>query len=184
MSYTVDQYGIIRSSGGNIIPQIESDLNYQLYYTWLMSGGKLDNIFAEPPKASLVDYKLSAKQMLANKADIFVERLTTTAGIPKSELANFESKAQEALEYVYQGKAIPTYSAINQEALVTGETIDVLCAKIIERVQQREYLNGLISGMRRTAGWNIDTAKDHAEVDAAVAACLAQAKATLGGFLI
>jgi hypothetical protein len=67
---------------------------------------------------------------------------------------------------------------------VTGESVADLCAAIIMRFQQREWVNGQISGMRRQAGWAIDAATDHAAVDAAVMVALAQAKTVFGGFAV
>jgi hypothetical protein len=184
MTYSVDQFGTIRDENSSIVPQVESDASYQTYFAWLMAGGQLESIIAEPPKPSLPAYKVAAKQLLADKADAFIERITTASGIPKSEVANFEAKAQAALAYVYQSVPIPAYSAIYQEASVTGEAIDDLCAKIIERVQQKEWVNGQISGMRRNAGWAIDAATDHSAVDVAVVLALEHAKKVLGGFAV
>jgi hypothetical protein len=186
--YSVDQYGIYRQHTDammliKIVPALDNDLDYQAMQTW-RKNNELVQIVAEPPKPSLAEYKLMAKQGIAAKADAFVDRLTTAAGIPKSEVANFEAKAQAALEYKYEGKAIPLYSAIYQEAAVTGESVADLCAAIIMRFQQREWVNGQISGMRRQAGWAIDAATDHAAVDAAVMVALAQAKTVFGGFAV
>lgn len=183
-AYNFDQYGVIRTEEGVIVPQDEASPLYVAYALWLRAGGLLTSIIAEPQKPLLAEYKLLAKQGIATKADAFVDRLTAVAGIPRSELANFEAKAQAALDYKYEGKAIPLYSAIYQEARVTGETPADLCDKIIERFQQREHINGLISGMRRTAGWAIDAAPDHASVDLAVAGILAQAQKVFGGYAL
>lgn len=188
MIYSVDQYSVYRLHNADmsiikVVPAIETDADYQAMQIWRQSND-LMQYHAESYKPPLLDYKAQAKQMLANKADAFVDRITTASGIPKSEVANFETKAQAALAYVYQGVPIPPYSAIYQEASVTGEAIDDLCAKIIERVQQKEWVNGQISGMRRSAGWAIDAALTHDAVDAAVDAVIAQAKAVFAGFVV
>jgi hypothetical protein len=188
--YSVDQYGIYRKHDGDVLTVIavdESSQTYQDMRAWAVLAGAYERYIADAeykPKPLLPAYKIVAKQLLADKADAFIERITLAAGIPKSEVANFEAKAQAALAYVYQHVPIPAYSAIHQEASVTGEAIDDLCAKIVERVQQKEWMNGQISGMRRTAGWAIDAAVDHAAVDATVAAALEHAKKVLGGFAV
>jgi hypothetical protein len=186
--YSVDQYGQYRLHDDDmtvikVINVSDRDVDYQAMQVWRQTND-LIAIVAEPPKPSLAEYKLLAKQGIAAKADAFIDRITLAAGIPKSEVANFEAKAQAALEYKYEGKAIPLYSAIYQEAAVTGESVADLCAAIIMRFQQREWVNGQISGMRRQAGWAIDAATDHAAVDAAVMVALAQAKTVFGGFAV
>lgn len=189
MIYSVDQYGVYRlhddadMSVVKVVPAVESDVDYQAMQLWRQSND-LVQYTADAYKAPLSDYKAQAKQMLANKADAFVDRITLAAGIPKSEVANFEAKAQAALAFKYETKPVPAYSAIHQEAAVTGETIAVLCDKIVERFQQREWVNGQISGMRRQAGWAIDAASTHDAVDAAVDAALAQAKVVFAGFVV
>lgn len=173
--YTVDQYGQVYRDG------LKISLDNADYQAWLTDGGVLERIVTPP---SLDDYKALAKQTLADKADAFIDRITHAAGIPKSEVANFEAKAQAAIAYKFNATPIPVYSAINQEAAVTGETIDALCDKIIERVQQREWVNGQISGMRRRAGWAIDVATDEATVDAVIATTIDQARQVFAGYVV
>jgi hypothetical protein len=85
--YSVDQYGIYRQHTDammliKIVPALDNDLDYQAMQTW-RKNNELVQIVAEPPKPSLAEYKLMAKQGIAAKADAFVDRLTTAAGIPK-----------------------------------------------------------------------------------------------------
>lgn len=173
--YTVDQFGGIYKDGEGISVV---DAEYQ---QWLNDGGVLERIFIPP---SLDEYKAMVKQNLADKADAFIDRITQAAGIPKSEVANFEAKAQAAIAYKFNAVAIPVYSAINQESAVTGETIDDLCDKIIERFEQREWVNGQISGMRRRAGWAIDAATDESSVDAVFNETLLLARDVFSGYVV
>lgn len=56
MIYSVDQFGVIRDSNNVVVPQVESEVAYQLYVTWLQSGNTLCNIVDEPG-TSLAGYK-------------------------------------------------------------------------------------------------------------------------------
>jgi hypothetical protein len=179
--YSLDQFGVIRL-GHMVIKQDESDPDYVVYAQWLLAGGTLIEIIAQPEKPPLTEYKNTAKQKIAAMADAFIEKITSTVGIPKAEVTNFESKAAEALAYKYDQKPIPPWSAIITESADTEETVDELCTAIVERVNQRNWVNGKITAARRMAGWAIDEAQTHDAVDAAVNDALQKAKQTFAGF--
>lgn len=170
--FVVDQTGLYWKIDGVTkieVPQEENNPLYQEQLLWHQTNDIL--MEAHDSLIDLNRYKLSIKQQFAEKIDRFVENLTTTVGIPKSEVNNFTTKAQDAINYRERGIQIPSFSPIYHEIGVdglvgTGETIDEIVDAIIERSQQKAVIEGKAAYIRRTLGWGLETATTKEEVDA------------------
>lgn len=178
--FTVDQYGKIRRWVGEeyiLVPQVEGDPLYEEQQEWRKTNDM--QLEYSNYALSLPDYKIEKKKELASFLDNFVDQLTNQVGIPKSEVSNFASKAQDAINYRYHNTPIPPYSPIIHEIgdennPGTGESIEDLVDAIIMRVNQKSFVEGKAPFIRRTAGWAIDAATTHELVDAAVAGKIAE----------
>ena len=181
IQFTVDQYGVIRKDDDGVltvVPLMESNPLYEEMMAWRETNGGLVQVTSTDDVHTLQRYKDLALEDLALFMDEYV--LSMVRGIPESEVASFEAKARDALQYVENGIPIPQHSAIYVESNITDETVDALCAAIIYRYNRTRMVNGVIAGCRRVALWAIRESTTREQVDSIVIDCKTRIKQMLG----
>jgi len=176
MSYSVDQRGIVRDSNGVIVPQVESDPNYQTYIAWLMAGGVLETIISDAPKPELAKYKQEALAGLLEMGNRFVKGLT--ADLLECELQTFPTLIAQAKAYM-AGVRGDDVCQITIQALMTQKAPEVVAQRTLLLATQMAYVTPIMSGMRQNANMMISACTTPEQVDGVVVQIKANAKAVI-----
>lgn len=124
-------------------------------------------------EADLLAAKAAAKKKVIDWASATLSRFT--AGYPNEEVLAWGAKLTAARR-VLDGGAEPI---IQIEAQALGVSPAALAAKVVAKGAPYEAIVALAAAIRGRAHAAIDAANSDAEIDAAIAAALSEARATL-----
>jgi hypothetical protein len=134
-------------------------------------------ILQDPPKPALADYKAQAQDAIDQAAGRTRAKYITVA--PGQE-ATYQAKAIEADAYVAAGRPADTtpYPILAAEAQARGISVSQIADLVRTTRDQWTQLAAAIEGIRIGGKLAVDAAADHAGVDAARDAAIAQLEAT------
>jgi hypothetical protein len=145
---------------------------------WVQLGASYDGLtFTNPPPSTpLADYKSQAKDAIDQAAGRARARYITVA--PGQE-ATYQAKAIEADAYVAAGRPADTapYPILTAEAQARGVSVSQIADLVRTTRDQWAQLAAAIEGIRIGGKLAVDAAADHAGVDAARDAAIAQLEA-------
>jgi hypothetical protein len=176
MSYSIDQFGVIRDAENRIVPQVESDALYQIYLPWLLAGGVCTEIIADAPKPELAKYKTEALSGLLEMGNRFVKGLT--ADLLECELQTFPTLIAQAKAYM-AGVRGDDVCQITIQALMTQKAPEAVAQRTLLLATQMAYVTPIMSGMRQNANMMISACTTHEQVDGVVVQIKANAKAVI-----
>lgn len=177
MSYSIDQFGIIRDQFGIIVPQDEGDARYQAYSTWLFAGGLCEVIVSVALREDLNKYKTAALQRLLDRGDTFVKGLTSD--LLDCEIQSFPKLVDQA-KLVKLGETGKGVRQIFIQANMTNKTPDQVAERVLLLDEQMDAVVPIMSGMRQNASMLIDACLTHEQVDIVSGQILANARVIIG----
>lgn len=131
------------------------------------------------PAAATGDDLLAAKRRVAELADAFA--VAVHGPVPDIERASWATKEIAARAFLAGGASTSQIAMLQPEAVLTGETLEVLATKIVANADAYVAIAGRLAGERRLAMAALDALQ--APTRDQVTAVLAQFAATLDALL-
>ena len=136
------------SNSVSVVPINPDNLLYKEMQTWMNMGNSLVEFVTNDIPVDIVDdLKQQVLIEMASSIDCRIKLIRNS--IPECEVEVYETKYQQALDYIKNNQQTEFNTPLFIEASFTGETIPVLVDKILALNAKHKLLLGAVPGLRR-----------------------------------